>query len=48
MERYLPRASEEEVRSARDRFLVFLRERHELLEALDNFRTKEPVNIAMD
>jgi DNA-binding PadR family transcriptional regulator len=44
LERYLPRTSEEEVQSARDRFLVFLRERHELQEALDNFRTKEAVN----
>jgi DNA-binding PadR family transcriptional regulator len=43
LERYLPRTSEEEVQSARDRFLVFLRERHELQEALDNFRTREPV-----
>jgi hypothetical protein len=44
LERYLPRTSEEEVQSARERFLVFLRERHELQEALDNFRTPEPVN----
>jgi DNA-binding PadR family transcriptional regulator len=44
LERYLPRTSEEEVQSARDRFLVFLRERRELQEALDNFRTREPVN----
>src|SRR5215475_7888985 len=44
LERYLPRTSEEEVQSARDRFLVFLRERHELQDALDNFRTKESVN----
>jgi hypothetical protein len=40
LERYLPRASDEEVRSARDRFLVFLQERRQLQEALDNFAAK--------
>jgi hypothetical protein len=38
LKRYLPVSSDKEIRSARDRFLVMLRERHELQEALDNFR----------
>src|SRR5262245_24131943 len=40
LERYLPRASDDEVRSARDRFLVFLQERRQLQEALNNFAAK--------
>jgi hypothetical protein len=40
LERYLPRASDSEVQSARDRFLVFLQDRRQLQEAIDNFTTK--------
>lgn len=43
LKRYLPPSSNKEIESARDRFLVMLRERHELQEALDNFRTPEPI-----
>lgn len=43
LKRYLPSSSNKEIESARDRFLVLLRERHELQEALDNFRTSEPI-----
>jgi len=43
LERYLPPSSNKDIESARDRFLVVLRERHELQEALDNFRTPKPV-----
>jgi hypothetical protein len=32
------------VEAARDRFLVFLRQRHQLQQALDNFRTPKLVN----
>jgi len=43
VERYLPPVTDEEVESARGRFLLMVRQRHELQEALDNFRTPEPV-----
>src|SRR5215472_14291454 len=43
VERYLPRVSDKEIESARGRFTLMLRQRHELQEALDNFRTPEPV-----
>ena len=43
LKRYLPPSSNQEIESARDRFLVMLRERHELQDALDNFRTPEPI-----
>src|SRR6266850_119961 len=43
LKRYLPHSSNQEIESARDRFLLLLRERHELQEALDNFRTPGPV-----
>jgi len=43
VERYLPRVSDEEIESARGRFILMLKQRHELQEALDNFRTPEPV-----
>jgi DNA-binding PadR family transcriptional regulator len=39
----LPRSSKKEAVAARDRFLLLLKQRHELQEALDNFRTPEPV-----
>jgi DNA-binding PadR family transcriptional regulator len=38
VERYLPRTSDKEIESARGRFLLMLRQRHELQDALDNFR----------
>jgi len=41
VERYLPRTSNKEIESARGRFLLMLRQRHELQEALDNFRAAE-------
>jgi DNA-binding PadR family transcriptional regulator len=44
VERYLPRVSDEEIESARGRFILMLKQRHELQEALDNFRTPEPVS----
>ena len=44
LKRYLPPTSNKEIESARDRFLILLRERHELQEALDNFRTSEPIS----
>ena len=43
LERYLPRASDEEAGSARDRFLVFLQERRQLHEAIDNLVAAVPV-----
>ena len=46
VERYLPRVSDKEVESARGRFLLMLRQRHELQEALDNFRTPGPATLS--
>src|SRR3954453_12214348 len=44
LERYLPRASDEEAGSARDRFLVFLQDRRQLHEAIDNLAAALPVD----
>jgi DNA-binding PadR family transcriptional regulator len=43
LKRYFPRSQKDEVKAARDRFLLLVKERRELQEALDNFRTPEPV-----
>jgi DNA-binding PadR family transcriptional regulator len=43
LERYFPPFSDSDVTVARDRFLLRLRERHELQQVLDNFRTVEPM-----
>src|SRR5581483_1800125 len=43
LQRYFPRSAKEEIVAARDRFLVLVKQRRELQEALDNFRTAEPI-----
>ena len=43
LKRYFPRSEEDEMIAARDRFLLLVKERRTLQEALDNFRTPEPV-----
>jgi hypothetical protein len=43
LRRYFPRSENDEMVAARDRFLLMVKERRELQEALDNFRTPEPV-----
>ena len=42
-ERYLPRVLDKEMESARGRFMLMLKQRRELQEALDNFRTAGPL-----
>ncbi len=39
LKKYLPHSADEEMESARDRFLMLLRQRHELQECLDNFKS---------
>jgi hypothetical protein len=43
LKRYFPRTEKAELIAARDRFLLLVKERRTLQEALDNFRTPEPV-----
>src|SRR5262245_60846895 len=43
VERYLPRTSEEELESARDRLFQVLKKRHMLQEAIDNFKVPEAI-----
>ena len=43
LKRYFPRSQKDEIKAARDRFLLLVKERRQLQEALDNFRTPEPV-----
>jgi hypothetical protein len=43
LKRYFPRSEDDEVLAARDRFLLLVKERRQLQEALDNFKTPEPV-----
>ena len=43
LKRYFPRSEKDEMIAARDRFLLLVKERRTLQEALDNFRTPEPV-----
>ena len=43
LRRYFPRSEKDEMIAARDRFLLLVKERRALQEALDNFRTPEPV-----
>ena len=43
LKRYFPRSEKEEMIAARDRFLLLVKERRQLQEALDNFRSPEPV-----
>jgi Transcriptional regulator PadR-like family len=43
LKRYFPRSEKDEIKAARDRFLMLVKERRTLQEALDNFRTPEPV-----
>jgi len=43
LKRYLPHTAKQEVEAARDRFLMLLRDRHELQDALNNFRTPQVV-----
>src|SRR5215470_1557388 len=43
LKRYLPKTSNKEIASARDRFLLLVKERHELQQALDNFKTPNVV-----
>ena len=43
LKRYFPRSEKDEMIAARDRFLLLVKQRHQLQEALDNFKTPEPV-----
>ena len=43
LRRYFPRSKNDEMIAARDRFLLLVKQRRTLQEALDNFRTPEPV-----
>ncbi len=43
VERYLPRTSDEEAESARDRLFQVLRHRHLLQEAIDNFKVPQAI-----
>src|SRR5438067_12586647 len=43
LRRYFPRSEKDEMIAARDRFLLLVKERRQLQEALDNFRSPEPV-----
>src|SRR5438128_10046386 len=43
LRRYFPRSKKDEMLAVRDRFLLLVKERRQLQEALDNFRTPEPV-----
>ena len=43
LRRYFPRSEKDEIIAARDRFLLLVKERRQLQEALDNFRTPRPV-----
>ncbi len=45
LERYMPRSSNHEVESARDRFLVALNQRHKLQQAIDNFKLESRVSM---
>lgn len=45
LERYMPRSSNSEIESARDRFLVALNKRHKLQEAIDNFQHGLPDKV---
>jgi len=44
LKRYFPRSEKDEMIAARDRFLLLVKARRTLQEALDNFRTPEPVS----
>jgi hypothetical protein len=44
LRKYFPRSEKDEMIAARDRFLLLVKERRTLQEALDNFRSPEPVN----
>ncbi len=43
LKRYFPRSQSDEVKAARDRFLLLVKERRTLQEALDNFRSSKIV-----
>src|SRR6516225_10133839 len=46
LKRYFPRSQRDEVKAARDRFLLLVKERRTLQEALDNFKnTKEVPDV---
>ena len=44
LKRYFPRSQKDEIKAARDRFLLLVKERRTLQEALDNFRTPTPLD----
>jgi hypothetical protein len=44
LKRYFPRSQKEEVKAARDRFLLLVKERRTLQEALDNFKAPTPLD----
>jgi hypothetical protein len=43
LKRYFPRSKSDEVKAARDRFLLLVKERRTLQEALDNFKSSKLV-----
>jgi hypothetical protein len=43
LKRYFPRSKSDEIKAARDRFLLLVKERRTLQEALDNFRSSKLV-----
>jgi DNA-binding PadR family transcriptional regulator len=43
LKRYFPRSQSDEIKAARDRFLLLVKQRRTLQEALDNFRSSKEV-----